>query len=195
MKNSIRKSIAAAAVTAFLALGAHGAEAPAAGYVDFGTLTPASGGEFVEVNLKSNLIAMAARFAQQQDPAVADIVRGVQQIHVNVIQLKEDNAKEVTERVRAIRDSLNGKGWERVVTAQQRKEDVSVCIRTREDEAVEGIVVTVLDGRQAVLVNVVGNIKPESLAVLGERLNIDPLKKAGLAVKKPSSEGSKARAK
>src|SRR5947207_116168 len=38
--------------------------------------------------------------------------------------------------------------------------------------------------RQAVFVNVVGNIKPEQLALLGEKLHIDPLKKIGKATHK-----------
>ena len=39
---------------------------------------------------------------------------------------------------------------------------------------------TVMDGtKQAVFVNVVGNIKPEQLALIGDRLNIEPLKKLG----------------
>ena len=39
-------------------------------------------------------------------------------------------------------------------------------------------------GKQAVFVNVVGDIKPEQLSMLGETLHIDPLKKLGLPEKK-----------
>ena len=50
-------------------------------------------------------------------------------------------------------------------------------------EAVEGLVVTVLEGkRQAVLVNVVGDIRPEKLALIGERFHIEPLKKISQAI-------------
>jgi hypothetical protein len=50
---------------------------------------------------------------------------------------------------------------------------------------VEGLVVTILDGnREAVLVNIVGNIKPEQVALLGERFNIEPLKKVGQTLEK-----------
>ena len=45
-------------------------------------------------------------------------------------------------------------------------------------EAVEGIAVTVLSGDgEAVFVNIVGDIRPQQIAEVGERLNIDPLKK------------------
>jgi hypothetical protein len=37
-----------------------------------------------------------------------------------------------------------------------------------------------LDGnKEAVFVNVVGDIKPDQLSMLGDRLHIDPLKKLG----------------
>jgi hypothetical protein len=37
-----------------------------------------------------------------------------------------------------------------------------------------------LDGKQqAIFVNIVGDIKPEQLALLGDRLHIEPLKKIG----------------
>ena len=56
---------------------------------------------------------------------------------------------------------------------------------TRGADAVEGLVVTVIEGnREAVLINIVGDIKPDKIAVIGERLDIEPLKKAGEALKK-----------
>ena len=49
----------------------------------------------------------------------------------------------------------------------------------------EGLVITVIEGnREAVLINIVGDIKPDKIAVIGERMNIEPLKKAGEALKK-----------
>jgi len=43
----------------------------------------------------------------------------------------------------------------------------------------------VLDGRkEAVFINIVGDIKIEKLATLGDKLNVDALKKLGDALKK-----------
>jgi hypothetical protein len=121
---------------------------------------------------------MAARLIQKDEPDVAEMLRGLQLIRVNVIGLNEHNRAEIEKRVKNIRSQLDADGWEPVVTAQQPKEDVCIYVKTRGAEAVEGVVVTVLDGnKEAVLMNVVGNIKVEKLAVIGERLNIDPLKK------------------
>ena len=162
------------------------AETPAPGYVDFGKFSPpAAGGEFVEVNINNNLISMVARLGEKSEPEIAALLRGLQAIRVNVIGLNDENRAELQNRIKAIRSQLDAQGWERIVTAQKKDEDVGVYIKTRGEEAVQGVVVTVIDGnKEAVLVNIVGDIKPEKLAVIGERFNIEPLKKIGGEQKK-----------
>jgi len=185
MKHSIRYALGCAALAAVLNLGLR-ADPPAPGYVDFGKFTPPqAGGEFVEVHIKNNLISMVARLAQKEEPEVADLLRGLQLVRVNVIGLDDKNRAEVLERVEKVRAELETKGWERIVTAQQKEEDVRVYVKTRGEEAVEGLAVMIVEGnRHAVLVNIVGDIKPEKLATVGERLKLEPLKKAGEALRK-----------
>jgi len=156
------------------------------GYVDFGKFSaPSSGGEFVEVHIKSNLISMVAGLAEKSEPQVAELLRNLHLVRVNVIGLDDENRAEMEKRIKKIRDDLDAKGWERVVTAQKKEEDVAVYLKTRGSEAVEGLVVTVIEGaREAVLINIVGNIKPERIALIGERFNIEPLKKIGRAIEK-----------
>jgi hypothetical protein len=156
-------------------------EKPSVGYVDFGKLAaPASGGEFVEVQISSNLIGMAARLVEKHEPQVASVIRDVKHIRVNVIGLTDENRAEMQQRVQKIREQLDHQKWERIVTAQQKDEDVGVYLKMRGEEAVEGLVVTVLQGdREAVLVNIVGNIQPDKIAMIGERFNIEPLKELG----------------
>lgn len=162
------------------------AENATSGYIDFGKLTPSgASGEFVEVHVRSNLIAMVSRLAEKAEPDIAQLLRGLHAIRVNVIGLTDENRAEMQQRIKAIREDLDARQWERVVTAQQPNEDVGVYLKTRGDEAVEGLVVTVVDGKkEAVLVNIVGDIRPEKLAVLGERFNIEPLKKIGHGIEK-----------
>ena len=106
-------------------------------------------------------------------------------VRVNVIGLDDGNRAEIEKRVKKIRSDLDSHGWERVVTAQKKDEDVGIYLKMRGAEAVEGVVVTVIDGNhEAVLINIVGDIKPEKIAEVGERLNIEPLKKIGQAIEK-----------
>ena len=185
MRKAIRATVALAVLSAFASVGIC-ADSPPAGYVDFGKFSPpTSGGEFVEVHIKSNLITMAARLVEKSEPDVAELIRGLQLIRVNVIGLDDGNRAEIEKRIKKIRSELDANGWERIVTAQKKDEDVSVYLKTRGSDAVEGLVITVIEGnREAVLINVVGNIKPDKIAIIGERLDIEPLKKAGEALKK-----------
>ena len=177
MKHLLVQPLGMAFVLAAMSLSA-GAEPNASGYVDFGKLAaPASGGEFVEVNVSSNLISLVGRLAKESEPEITDVIHGLQQIRVDVIGLDDANRAELKERVKTLRGELDKQGWERVVTAQEKDQDVVIQLKTRGAEAVEGLVVTVFNGdQQAVLVNIVGDIKPEKLAAIGQKFNIDPLK-------------------
>ena len=161
------------------------AQDKSAGFVDFGKLPAAANKEFVEINVGRTLFAISAKFFDKSDPEAAKLIRGLQLVQVNVVGLAEDNRAEVQERVTKLRADLAGKGWERIVTVKDKKDDVAIYLKTKGEEAIEGLVITVLDGdKEAVLVNIVGNIKPEQVASLGEKMNLEPLKKFAGALKK-----------
>ncbi len=176
------------AVTALLSLSlvtttfADSAPKAVAAEVDFGKWTPPShGGEFVEVNLKENILGMAARLATKDQPEIAELLGGIHSIRVNVIGLDDGNRTDTTDRIKTLRGKLDAAGWERVVTANENHSDVAVHLKTHGKEAVEGLVVSVLEGgKQAVVVNIVGDIRPEKLALLGEKFGIEPLKQLGV---------------
>ncbi len=183
MKTLFCRILATTAVALSLNLATQAADA--SGAIDFGNFTPpAKGGEFVEVHIRSNLIGMAARLTEKAEPEVAQMLRGLKNIRVNVIGMDEGNRGELETKIKSIRSQLDGAGWERIVTAQKDGEDVGVFLKMKGEEAVEGLVVTVIDGnKEAVLVNVVGDIRPEKLVALGERFDIEPLKKLGPSLK------------
>lgn len=158
----------------------------APGQVDFGAFTPpGGGGEFVEVNIGGDLISLATRVVEKQEPEIAQLLNSIHRVHVNVIGLDDQNRSELAKRVESVRKDLDGKGWERLVAVRQQAQDVTVYIKMHNKETVDGLVVVVLeDNKQAVFVNVAGNIRPEQLSLLGDRLHIDALKKAGKTVEK-----------
>src|SRR5262249_52170011 len=164
-------------------------EATPEGLVDFGKFAPpSSGGEFVEVNVSTSLISLAARLIEKDEPEVAQLLKGLKSVRVNVIGLDDGNRSDLEKRIQSIRKQLDNRGWERVVTAQQKNEDVSVYLKMR-DDSVQGIVVMAIDGKhEAVFVNVLGDIQPEKLALLGEKLHIEPLKKLAPATEKHGKE-------
>ena len=157
------------------------------GEVDFGQLArPGKGGDYVEINVTHNLAALAAQLVEKQQPEAAKLLRNVEHVYVNVVGVTDQNRAELEKRIHEIRNRIQKQGWESVVTVQKQSgEDVGIYVKTRGDEAVEGIVITALDKRKgAVFVNVVGDIRRTNIAALGEALNIDPLKKLGEKIKK-----------
>lgn len=151
------------------------------GQVDFGNFTPPKGdGQFVEVNVPTGLIALAAQLVEKDQPEVAKVLNGLKLVRVNVIGLDAENRAEMQKRAQKVRADLAGKGWERIVTAQQKDQDISVYLKMTDKGAVQGLAAVVLDGNEhAVFANVVGDIKPEQLAMIGEKFHIDPLKEIG----------------
>ena len=147
------------------------------GQVDFGQFTPASGAEFVDVNVPGSLITLAAKFVEKQEPDVAKLLNGIKMVRVNVLGLSDQNRAEVEARVKTVRSDLGSSGWERLVTVMNEGQDVGIYLKMDEKSAIQGLTVVVVEGKkQAVFVNIVGDIRPEQLTMLGERLQIEPLK-------------------
>ncbi len=181
MKKTMSVALVFGIALVALAAASARAEGPLPGEVDFGNFSPSdSTSEFVEINVPASLIGLAAKFVEKQEPEAAKLLSRIQLIHVNVIALTDQNRDEVRKRAQKVRKDLEGKGWERLVKVSKQDQDVAVYLKTHGDEAVQGLAVVVMDkDQQAIFVNVVGDIKPEQLALLGERLHIDPLKKLG----------------
>ncbi len=181
MKRQILLVAATATLCAWLTPTLAAQEMPP-GQVDFGTFSPPKdGGEFVEVNVSPNLIWLASRLVEKDEPEVAQMLTGLKLVRVNVIALSDENRGELQTRAQKINKDLAAKGWERVVAAQQKDQDVSVYLKTGSGGTVQGVAAVIFDNKQhAVFINVVGDIKPEQIAMLGDKLQIDPLKKLGL---------------
>jgi hypothetical protein len=174
MKNVLNVTAVIAALSLITSVRAANSEP---GAIDFGKFSPSPGAEFVEVNINSNLIAMVTSFAKKAEPEVAEILRGLKSIRVNVLGLNAENRDEIQSRVASVRTQLEAGGWDRIVSVMDGADDVGVFMKTKGAEVVEGLVVTVLSGKkEAVLVNIIGDIRPDKLATVGERFNIEPLK-------------------
>lgn len=183
MKTHLHRLLAAALVVAATVTTPFAGE-PLPGYVDFGKFTPSSaGGEFVEVKLGAGLIQMAAKLTRKHEPDVADLLRNLQSVRVSVVPLGDDNRDETRKKAETLRNELAGKGWEQVVSVQEKGQDVAIFLKTRNAETVEGIVVTVVEqSKQAVFVNVVGDVKLDQISKLGDKLNLEPLRQVGEAI-------------
>jgi hypothetical protein len=186
--NTILRQTSVLAIASLLLSTPLHADNPPPGLIDFGKFTKPTNGELVEINLSSDMVAMALQLAGKGQPDLTEALGGLHSIRINVIGLDDQNREEVTTRMKAIRDQLDAGGWQPIVKVQEKKENVGIYLKTRGKEAVEGVVITVIDGRkEAVFINVVGDIKMDKLAALGGKLNIGELKKAAEALMKQAT--------
>jgi hypothetical protein len=155
------------------------ARAAEPGFADLGKFVPADGCEYVEVNLHPAVLKFASVFVDKDNPEVASLLRNLKRVHVNVVGYNDATREDTATRVEQIRHRLESEGWAKIVTARPggSDQDVAIFVKTNSSDGIEGVVVTVLDPgeKHAVFVNVVGDIKPEQLALLGRNLHIDPL--------------------
>lgn len=152
-----------------------------AGYVDLGKFTAAAGCEYVEVNLKSGLLKFTAAIVAKEEPEAAELLRNLKLVRVNVVGINDSNRRETVAHVTALRAELEKLGWEKVVTVLdstgEKGDDVAIYMKSDGDESIAGLVVTVLGkNSEAVVVNVVGNIRADQIAKLGEKLDLKPLR-------------------
>ncbi len=149
---------------------------------DFGTIGASTVGQVVEVNLQSAVLKMVSKLAAVQDPEAADLIKNIDHVKVNVVKVDDSNRAAAQERINAVRSRLDSEGWEKIVTVREEKGDnVAVYMRLKDADTIQGIVVTVMSASgEAVIVNIGGEIRPEQVAKLGQKYNIDPLKKLDL---------------
>ncbi|MBW7895119.1 MAG: DUF4252 domain-containing protein [Opitutaceae bacterium] len=172
-----------AAIVFGTAASAHAAHA---GAVDFGAFAPAAGKQYVEVNLKPALIKFAAKIVAVDEPEAAELLRSIHGVRVHVVGVEDSNRESTTAQITQIRADLAAAGWENMATVREATDgadgdDVAVFVKTGPEDSIAGVVVTVMSGKgEAVLVNIVGNIKAEQIVTVAEKLDIKPLRELKL---------------
>lgn len=139
--------------------------------------TPSDSREYVEVNLDRNLIVLATDIVAASEPDLAALLAEVERISVRVIGLDDSNRGASLDRIEAIRTQLDSEGWSAIVTVREGPggDNVSVLARMT-DEAITGVVITVVDSDDEVVVlDIAGRVATEQLAHLIDRLKIDGL--------------------
>lgn len=183
MKAPLRSLFAAAALAACSATSVFAGQA---GTVEFTKLAAPKKGECVEITLGKGMLKFASSMARHHDADAGQVLAGLSSIRVNVVGLDETNRGAVDEQMKTLRERLGRDGWDKIVNVLgKQEEDVAIYVKQVGDDAIDGLVVTVIDQRkkQAVLINITGQIKADQLAAVGEHLHIEHLKRRGKAEK------------
>lgn len=165
----------ATSLTALLLSGP--AHALTAGQFDFAELSAQYGEPKVEVNLNENLMQIIGRFADEEDPEVAEILSKLESIKVRVYDLN-DELEVANATIDRVSDALKLANWETLVTVNDNEENQKVRIFSKSTlDVIDGVVVMVVspekDGGEAVFINIVGEIDPAKIAKVTNKMNIE----------------------
>lgn len=145
-----------------------------AGYADFDSLGVFDVDNTLTLSIGPSLLRFAARHTEN-DPETQALLRGLDGVRVRIYEVDGDPDR-VAERVSAMGDKLADRGWLPVAVVQDEGETVHMLLKPHSDsegERIAGLTVLVADREEAVLVNVMGDLKPEFFADTMVALDVD----------------------
>ncbi|MEE4216098.1 MAG: DUF4252 domain-containing protein [Xanthomonadales bacterium] len=175
MSISIRKRLASLLLSAVLvvALGGCGITAPRgnAGYADLDSLGMMDTDRVISLSLGPTVLHFAARYIDD-DPEVRDLLRSLDGVRVRIYEVNGD-ASRVAGRMQHMSSKMQEDGWQPVMLVRQEDEQVHMLMRMVDGE-IRGMTVLVLDAdSEAVVVNLMGEIRPEQFGDVMVALDVD----------------------
>jgi len=161
------------AAVLLLSLVACGITAPRSneGYADLDSLGMMDTDRVISLSLGPTVLHFAASFIDD-DPAVRDLLRSLDGVRVRVYEVNGDASK-VAGRIQHMSTKMQDDGWQPIMLVRQEDEQTHMLMRMVDGE-IRGMTVLVLDGdSEAVIVNLMGDIKPEQFGDVMVALDVD----------------------
>lgn len=161
------------AAVLLLSLVACGFTAPRSneGYADLDSLGMMDTDRVISLSLGPAVLHFAASFIDD-DPELRDLLRSLDGVRVRVYEVNGDASK-VAGRIQHMSSKMQEDGWQPVMLVRQENEQTHMLMRMVGDE-IRGMTVLVLDGEsEAVIVNLMGDIKPEQFGGVMVALDVD----------------------
>lgn len=156
-----------------LALMACGLTAPRsnAGFADLGSLGMRDTDQVMTLSIGPSLLRFAASHVDD-DPEVRDLLKSLDGIRIRIYEIDGDAAR-VAAQMDSMSLRLQDGGWEPVMLVRGENETTHMLLRT-ENGRICGLTVLVSDGDQeAVIVNLMGRIKPGQFSDVMVALDVD----------------------
>jgi hypothetical protein len=142
----------------------------APGLFDFDRLTEEYGEPQVMINLGGTLLGFISKL-DHDDPATAEALSQLEHVRVHIYSTRGRTGAAASQIAAATR-ALDSDGWERVVQVREPDDYVDIYVQARAD-VIHGLMIMAVDGDEAVFVNVLGDIEPERLGTVFDRINVD----------------------
>jgi len=146
------------------------------GYVDFTNLDSVYGEPKVMVNLNKTMLGFISKI-NMSDPDAAELISKLKAVRVQIYNMTDDD-KPALDLIAKVSKDIQTKNWLPIVSVNEDDEKVRVFTKIT-DDIMDGLVVMVINNkkekeeREAVFINIVGEIDPAQINKVTESLNID----------------------
>jgi len=146
------------------------------GYVNFTNLESVYGEPRVMVNLNKTMLGFISKM-NMSDPDASELISKLKAVRVQIYNMTE-NDKPALDLVAKVSKDIQAKSWLPIVSVNEEDEKVRVFTKIT-DDIMDGLVVMVIknkdenEEREAVFINIVGEIDPAQINKVTESLNID----------------------
>ena len=120
----------------------------------------------VDVDLSGAMLRVAAGAMEDQDAGIAELVANLERVRVQVGAPSGVDAATVAQTMAAAQATLQGAGWQKILSVEENDEQVYLYALESAGN-ISGLTVFVNEGgEEVVIVNIVGDINPETLGRL-----------------------------
>ena len=158
------------------------------GYVDLSDIDEfKESEETVEVFITKPLLSLvAAATSSEEDPSFSNLLKNLALIRVEKFTVKESEKDQVKKIIQKLSIKLTKEKWSRIVRVKEKNERVEIFIKP-DGKKIAGLLIMALEpDKEAVFVNIVGNIDMDQLGKLSRKFNIPMMDSLG--VKKKSKK-------
>ncbi len=141
------------------------------GYVDFGDLSATYGEPKITINLGGTMLSFVGMMTSSESPETSELISKLKGIRVQIYETDE-NVDAARDQYSKVKDQLKSDGWEPIVQINEEDEQVLVYIKM-DGGNMEGMTVMVVDGEEAVFVNIIGQLNPAELGKVMESFDVD----------------------
>jgi phenylalanyl-tRNA synthetase beta subunit len=125
--------------------------------------------ETTSFSLGPTPLSIAAWFMDGESEKL--LLRELDGVRVKIFEISGD-VDAVAAKLRELSATLQSQNWDPIVRVKDEGEQADILVRVSA-ETIQGLVVLVLDDKEAVVVNVIGELQPELLAEALTALDID----------------------
>lgn len=126
----------------------------------------------IEVNVRGSLLRLVTEASRREDPGLADVLSRLKAVQVRTWEIDASRQADVERHANDFSRRLARGGWDTVVRVREDGQNIGVFLRET-GNLISGLTIVLVESGEATFVNIVGDIDPSEVGMIGRRFNID----------------------